>query len=309
MFTYIISKLEKFLDKSSIFINEPMKNHTSFKVGGPVDLLLTPNTEQQIKEILLLLASKKIPFFIMGNGSNLLVSDDGFRGVVIKIYNNFNDCKVEENILNAQSGILLSKLSKIALENNLGGLEFASGIPGTLGGAVTMNAGAYSGEMKDVLISAHVIDKSGNIFEIVNGDLQLGYRTSAIDKQDLIVLSSKVKLNSTPFDEIKGRIDDLDYKRKSKQPLEWPSAGSTFKRPEGYFAGKLIEDSGLRGYQLGGAQVSEKHCGFVINKDNATATDIINLIHHVQKVVNENYGVKLETEVKYLGPQGVTSLN
>lgn len=301
MFKYVISKLETILDRNSLFIDEPMKNHTSFKVGGPVDLLLTPKTEQQIKEILLLLTIENIPFYIMGNGSNLLVSDYGFRGVVIKVYDNFKDSTIEGDIINAESGILLSTLSKVALSNNLGGLEFASGIPGTLGGAITMNAGAYGGEMKDILISAHVIDKKGHIFEIVNGDLQLGYRTSAIEKQDLIVLSSKIKLTPCPYDEIKARMDDLDYKRKSKQPLEWPSAGSTFKRPEGHYAGKLIEDSNLRGYQLGGAQVSDKHCGFVINKDNATASDVINLIHHVQTVVYENYGIKLDTEVKQLG--------
>lgn len=301
MIQYLISKLENILDKNSLYIDEPMKNHTSFKVGGPVDVLVMPKTEQEIKETLLLLTSENIPFYIMGNGSNLLVSDQGFRGVVIKIYDNYNSFEVKGNILNAKSGILLSKLSKVALENTLGGLEFASGIPGTLGGAITMNAGAYGGEMKDILISAHVIDKNGHIFEIENGDLQLGYRTSAIQQQDLIVLSSKVKLNSCPYEEIKARMDDLDYKRKSKQPLEWPSAGSTFKRPEGHFAGKLIEDSGLRGYQIGGAQVSEKHCGFVINKDNATASDVLNLIHHVQKVVFENYGVTLDTEVKQLG--------
>ncbi len=301
MFKYVISKLETILDRNSLFIDEPMKNHTSFKVGGPVDLLLTPKTEQQIREILLLLTLEDIPFYIMGNGSNLLVSDNGFRGVVIKVYDNFKDINIEGNIINAESGILLSTLSKVALNNNLSGLEFASGIPGTLGGAITMNAGAYGGEMKDILISAHVIDKKGHIFEIVNGDLQLGYRTSAIEKQDLIVLSSKIKLTPCPYDEIKARMDDLDYKRKSKQPLEWPSAGSTFKRPEGHYAGKLIEDSNLRGYQLGGAQVSDKHCGFVINKDNATASDVINLIHHVQTVVYENYGIKLDTEVKQLG--------
>lgn len=301
MFKYIISKLETILDKNSILIDEPMKNHTSFKVGGPVDLLLTPRTEQEIKEVLLLLTVEGIPFYIMGNGSNLLVSDNGFKGAVIKVYDNFKNYSIQDNIINAESGILLSTLSKVALNNNLSGLEFASGIPGTLGGAITMNAGAYGGEMKDILISAHVIDKSGHIFEIVNGDLQLGYRTSAIEKQDLIVLSSKMKLTPCPYDEIKTRMDDLDYKRKSKQPLEWPSAGSTFKRPEGHFAGKLIEDSNLRGYQLGGAQISDKHCGFVINKDNATASDIINLICHVQKVVHEKYGILLDTEVKQLG--------
>ncbi|MPW26376.1 UDP-N-acetylmuramate dehydrogenase [Alkalibaculum sp. M08DMB] len=298
---HILNKLETFLDKNSILIDEPMKRHTSFKVGGPVDILLIPKTEKEIKDILILLNNENFPFYIMGNGSNLLVSDKGVRGAVIKLSENYSNCEVQDSILNAQSGILLSELSQIALSNNLGGFEFASGIPGTLGGAVTMNAGAYGGEMKDILISAHVIDKKGNIFEIVNGNLQLGYRTSAIQVQDLIILSSKVKLSECSNNEIKEKMDDLEYKRKSKQPLEWPSAGSTFKRPEGYFAGKLIEDSGLRGFQLGGAQVSQKHCGFIINKDNATASDVINLIHHVQKVVYENFGVKLDTEVKQLG--------
>ncbi|MFZ7121706.1 MAG: UDP-N-acetylmuramate dehydrogenase [Eubacteriaceae bacterium] len=298
---HICCELQSIVEKVNFFSNEPMKNHTSFKVGGKVEILLTPNTEEQIKKILIILMKKNIPFYIMGNGSNLLVSDQGFNGVIIKIYNNFNNYSVEENIISAQSGILLSKLAKVALKSDLSGLEFASGIPGTLGGAVTMNAGAYGGEMKDVLISAHVIDKKGNISEIVNGNLKLGYRTSAIQANDLIVLSAKVKLKNASTKEISDLMKDLDRKRKSKQPLEWPSAGSTFKRPEGHYAGKLIEDSGLKGFRIGGAQVSEKHCGFIINKEKATAKDIDDLIRHVQTVIYKKFNVKLETEVKRLG--------
>ncbi|WP_303861583.1 UDP-N-acetylmuramate dehydrogenase, partial [Alkalibaculum bacchi] len=290
MIKYILSKLETFLDKKSLLINEPMKNHTSFKVGGPVDLMILPKTEDEVVNVLKLLASQPVPFYIMGNGSNLLVSDRGFSGVVIKLYDNYNDFSVNEDIITAKSGILLSKLAKVSLNHNLGGFEFASGIPGTLGGAVTMNAGAYGGEMKDVLISAHVVDRQGNISEIVNGHLELGYRTSSIQKKDLIVLSAKLQLKKAPYDDIKDKMNELDYKRKDKQPLEWPSAGSTFKRPEGHFAGKLIQDCGLRGYSIGGAQISEKHCGFVINKGGATASDIFNLIRHVQETVYEKFG-------------------
>lgn len=301
MIKYILSKLEAFMDKDSLLIDEPMKNHTSFKVGGPVDLMILPKTEDEIVNVLKLLASQPIPFYIMGNGSNLLVSDRGFSGVVIKLYDNYNDFSVDEDIITAKSGILLSKLAKVALNHNLGGLEFASGIPGTLGGAITMNAGAYGGEMKDVLISAHVVDRQGNILEIVNGNLELAYRTSSIQKKDLIVLSAKLQLKKAPYEEIKDKMNELDCKRKDKQPLEWPSAGSTFKRPEGHFAGKLIQDSGLRGYSIGGAQVSEKHCGFIINKGGATANDIFSLICHVQKTVYEKFGIHLDTEVKQLG--------
>lgn len=301
MIKYILSKLEDFMDKDSLLIDEPMKNHTSFKVGGPVDLMVLPKTEAEITNVLKVLTKVQVPFYIMGNGSNLLVSDKGFSGVVIKLYNNYNDFSVDEEIITAKSGILLSKLAKVALTHNLGGFEFASGIPGTLGGAVTMNAGAYGGEMKDVLVSAHVVDRQGNISEIVNGNLALAYRTSAIQKKDLIVLSAKLQLKKAPYEDIKEKIDELDHKRKDKQPLEWPSAGSTFKRPEGHFAGKLIQDCGLKGYSIGGAQVSEKHCGFIINKGGATASDIINLIRHVQATVYERFGVGLDTEVKRLG--------
>lgn len=301
MIKYILSQLETFMDKESLLIDEPMKNHTSFKVGGPVDLMIIPKTEDEIVNILKLLTNQKLPFYIMGNGSNLLVSDKGFSGVVIKLYDNYNDFSVDEDIITAKSGILLSKLAKVALRHNLGGFEFASGIPGTLGGAVTMNAGAYGGEMKDVLISAHVVDRQGNISEIVNGNLELAYRTSSIQKRDLIVLSAKVQLKKAPYEEIKSKMDELDYKRKDKQPLEWPSAGSTFKRPEGHFAGKLIQDCDLRGHSIGGAQVSEKHCGFIINKGGATASDILNLITHVQERVFEKFGIRLDTEVKKLG--------
>ncbi|MFZ7132199.1 MAG: UDP-N-acetylmuramate dehydrogenase [Eubacteriales bacterium] len=295
------SKLKEIVHNHDILFNEPMKNHTSFKTGGPVSVLLTPRSTEQIKNLLTLFKEDNIPFYIMGNGSNLLVSDEGFSGAIIKIYDNYNHYDIENHTITAQSGILLSKLAKIALSAKLTGFEFASGIPGTLGGAITMNAGAYDGEMKDVLISALVIDKEGSIFEIVNGDLKMGYRTSAIQQNDLIVLSSKISLTHGEYDEIKSKMDDYDHKRKTKQPLEWPSAGSTFKRPAGYYAGKLIQDCGLKGYQLGGAQVSDKHCGFIINKDNASAKDIMNLIKHVQETVSQKFSVHLETEIRQLG--------
>jgi len=301
MITTILNTLETFMEKDSLLINEPMKNHTSFKVGGLVDLMILPKTEEEIIKTLKLLSENNIPFYIMGNGTNLLVSDSGFFGVVIKLYKNYSDFEINGEIITAKSGILLSRLAKVALQHSLSGLEFASGIPGTLGGAVTMNAGAYGGEMKDVLIHTRVVDKSGNILDIDNEHLELDYRTSFLQKKELILLSAELQLKTASYDKIKATMQDLDHRRKDKQPLEYPSAGSTFKRPEGYFAGKLIEDCELKGYTIGGAQVSEKHCGFIINKGDATAKDISDLIRFVQETVYDKFGVHLETEVKRLG--------
>lgn len=293
--------LGNIVGEENVKVNEPMKNHTSFKIGGPADFLVTPCSVQSLCEVIKLCNREKLPIFIMGNGTNLLVSDKGIRGVVVKIYDNLNRYTVKEDCIEAYGGILLSKLSNIALENELTGLEFASGIPGTLGGAVAMNAGAYGGEMKDVVVETEFIDKDGNLSIIRGDEHQFGYRTSFIQKQSAIAVRSVIQLKKGERAAIKALIDDLTARRQDKQPLEMPSAGSVFKRPEGYFAGKLIEECGLRGYSIGGAQVSEKHCGFIVNKGNATSKDIIDLIRHIQKTVKEKFGVDLQTEIRIVG--------
>lgn len=289
------------LGEDNIKIDEPMKNHTSFKLGGPADILLTPRDTDHLRSVISICNSQDIPFFIMGNGTNLIVRDKGIRGVVIKIYENFCDYSLEGELLTAGAGLRLSRVANIALDNELAGLEFASGIPGSLGGAVAMNAGAYIGEMKDVVIKTEYMDALGNLIVIEGEDHKFGYRTSIIQQSHGIVISTKMKLKKGNKTEIKNLMDDLNKRRKDKQPLSLPSAGSIFKRPAGYYAGKLIEDSGLRGFRVGGAQVSEMHCGFIVNADNATAEEVINLISHVQRTVKDKFGVQLEREVRIIG--------
>lgn len=294
-------KLTDTIDKEYIYIDEPMKKHITFRVGGNADYFVTPKTVEDIKKVIALCKNEGIPYYILGNGSNLLVSDQGYRGVIIQIYKEMSDIKIEGNYVKAQAGALLSKIGSQAFEYGLTGFEFAAGIPGTLGGAVVMNAGAYGGEMKDIIEEVLVLTPEGKILKLKNEELELGYRTSIISKKNYIVLEAIIRLESGDKDVIKQRMDELRFQRTSKQPLEFPSAGSTFKRPEGYFAGKLIQDAGLRGFQVGGAQVSEKHCGFVINKDNATAADVMELMRQVSAIVREKFGVELEPEVKQLG--------
>jgi UDP-N-acetylmuramate dehydrogenase len=298
---YIYEKLIQILDKEDILVDEPMKNHTSFKVGGSADILVKPKTEDQIKKIISLVKDEKVPFFLMGNGSNLLVKDNGIRGIVIKISENFSEFKIEGNIVEAQSGILLSIVAKSILRSSLAGFEFASGIPGTLGGALAMNAGAYGGEMKDIVKSVRVIDMDGNIFEFENEEMKFGYRRSIITDKNYIALSAKLDLKPGSYEEIRDKMNELTQKRTTKQPLSMPSAGSTFKRPTGHFAGKLIEDCGLRGLTLRGAQVSEKHCGFVVSLGETTAKDVLNLIYVIKSTVYAKFGVMLEEEVKIVG--------
>lgn len=293
--------LVKVLDEDQIKPEEPMKNHVTFRVGGPADFFVTPKNYEELSWVLKCCAKYEMPCYIMGNGSNLLVSDQGYRGVVIQLFRQLNDIQCEGNVIRAQAGALLSAVANRALEEKLTGFEFAAGIPGTLGGACVMNAGAYGGEMKDVLKSVTVLTREGERITLQKNELELGYRTSIIAKMDYIVLEAEIELKAGASEEIKAVMDDLKERRTTKQPLEYPSAGSTFKRPEGYFAGKLIQESGLQGFQVGGAQVSEKHCGFVINKDQATAADIAELIRQVQDRVEEKFGVRLETEVKRLG--------
>ena len=289
------------LNENQILEAEPMSRHTTFRIGGPAELFLVPKSTEEIAGIFKICREEGIPWFVLGNGSNLLVSDKGYQGVVIQLYKGFGEVKVQGCQITAQAGALLSQIAAAAREESLTGFEFAGGIPGTLGGAVVMNAGAYGGEMKDVIKEVTVLTREGEIRTLQAEELAMGYRTSAIKEAGYIVLSAVLSLEKGDKEQIKARMQELAGMRSSKQPLQYPSAGSTFKRPEGYFAGKLIMDSGLRGYQVGGAQVSEKHCGFVINTGNATARDVRNLMADVQRIVEEKYGVKLEPEVKFLG--------
>lgn len=284
----------------NILRNEMMKNHTSFKIGGPADIMILPKTIDDIVFSVDYCKKHNIKHLIIGNGSNLLVSDRGIRGVVIKIADNFSDVTIEETKVKAQSGILLSRLAKLIMNESLEGFEFASGIPGTLGGAVAMNAGAYGGEMKDIITGASILDNDGRVIYLNKEDLKLGYRNSIIQEKNYTVLEVDMELNRGDFEKIKNITDDLTKRRTTKQPLHLPSAGSTFKRPEGYYAGKLIEDSGLKGVRIGDAQVSDIHCGFVVNLGNSTFEDVYNLIKLIQKVVMDKFGVELETEVKII---------
>lgn len=296
----LVKDIVQILGKENVLVDEPMKNHTTFKIGGLCDVFVKPTTIEQLREVIKLLKENDINYYIVGNGSNLLVSDDGYRGVIINLFNNFSEITVNDNTITASAGALLGKIGHVALENGLKGFEFATGIPGTLGGAVVMNAGAYGGEMKDVLVSATVLNKDGDIITLSNEELELGYRSSIIEKNEYIVVSADIRLQKGSKEEIKALIQELATKRREKQPLEYPSAGSTFKRPKDNFAGKLIMDAGLRGYTVGGAMVSEKHCGFVINKDNATCEDVIKLTEDVKEKVKEQFGIELELEVKKL---------
>jgi UDP-N-acetylmuramate dehydrogenase len=296
-----VGRIKEIVGSENVKLDEPMKNHTSFKVGGPADILVTPVSVLQLSQLMKFCKSENVPVFVMGNGTNLIVKDKGIRGVVIKIYDNLNEFTVKDDIITAYAGVLLSKISMAAYENGLAGLEFASGIPGTLGGAVAMNAGAYGGEMKDVIIETEFMDRDGEIRVIRNDEHQFGYRTSLIQKLSGIVIKSSMKLKKGNKEEIKALMDDLTKRRQDKQPLEMPSAGSVFKRPEGYFAGKLIEDCGLRGYRIGGAEVSNKHCGFIVNSGNAKAKDILDLIQYIQNTVKMKFGVEMQTEVRIVG--------
>lgn len=294
-------KLTEVINREQIFIDEPMKKHTTFRIGGPADYFLVPEDKEQVQRITAICKEENVPYYIIGNGSNLLVSDKGYRGAIIQIYKEMSRMDAEGTVIKAQAGVSLSKIANEALKEGLTGFEFAAGIPGTLGGACVMNAGAYGGEMKDVLLDVTVLTPEGEMLTIQKENLELGYRTSIIARKNYIVLEASIELQHGDKKEIKARMDELKEKRTGKQPLEYPSAGSTFKRPEGYFAGKLIQDAGLRGFQVGGAQVSEKHCGFVINKDNAAASDIVELMKQVADKVEDKFGVRLEPEVKRLG--------
>lgn len=297
----IIKKFCDLLGEERVFTGEAMSRHTTFKIGGPADYFLMPDKDTDVGRIVKICKESAIPYFILGNGSNLLVGDGGYRGAVIQIYKNMSAVIVEGTEITVQAGALLSSVAAAAKNAALTGFEFAGGIPGTMGGAVVMNAGAYGGEMKDVLTEVTVMDEEGEIVTLPADKLELGYRTSIIKTAGYIVLEAKLQLKEGNPEVIRETMKDLTIRRTTKQPLEYPSAGSTFKRPEGYFAGKLIMDSGLAGYQVGGAQVSEKHCGFVINAGGATARDVRTLMDNVRDIVYKKYGVTLEPEVKFLG--------
>ncbi len=297
----IKKKFSELLGKERVLLEEPMNRHTTFRIGGPAEVFLMPESYEQLREALLLCKEENLPFFILGNGSNLLVSDRGYRGVIIQMDRNMGAVCLEGNEIRACAGALLSSIAAAARKASLTGFEFAGGIPGTLGGAVMMNAGAYGGEIKDVLKQVTIMTREGEIRTLPVEELEMGYRTSIIKKAGYIVLEAVISLEKGREEEIMAKTRELAEKRSEKQPLEYPSAGSTFKRPEGYFAGKLIMDSGLKGYRVGGAQVSEKHCGFVINTGGATAEDVKQLMDHVTCTVKEKFGVTLEPEVRFLG--------
>ncbi len=292
---------EEILGAENVLQNELMSKHTTFKIGGAADWFLMPQTKEQIAEVLKLVKTEKLPCFILGNGSNLLVGDKGIRGIVICLYKKMDDINVQGDRIYVQSGALLSKLSNAALAAGLSGVEFASGIPGTVGGALFMNAGAYEHEISEVVETVEYMDAEGNIFEMSASQCGFGYRKSVFSENDYVILGCTLRLKKADKEEIKALIGDYTQRRVSKQPLEKPSAGSTFKRPAGYFAGGLIEQAQLKGYTIGGAQVSEKHAGFIINKGGATARDVLELIEYVKKTVFEMSGVMLEPEVKMIG--------
>ena len=290
----------KIVNSQDIKIDEPLKNYTMTKLGGNADILVMPSTEDEVAEVVKYAHLNNVPIFLLGNGSNMVIRDGGIRGIVLNL-SKLDEIRIEGTTVYAQSGALIKDVSKAAAAKSLTGLEFSCGIPGSIGGAMAMNAGAYGGEINDVIVSCKVLTKAGEVLNLSKEQLELGYRKSIIAKNGYYVLSSIFKLENGDKETIDATIADLTFKRESKQPLEYPSAGSVFKRPPGYFAGKLIQDSGMQGKGVGGAEVSTKHAGFIINKGNATATDYIETIHMVQKAVKEKFNVDLETEVKIVG--------
>lgn len=293
-------KLKTIVSADAILVNEPMSKHTTFRIGGNADVFVSPEVSQ-VSDLIALAKEYEVPVTVIGNGSNLLVGDKGIRGLVLSFGKEAEAIHLEGNRMTVAAGTILAKAAAEAAKNSLTGLEFAAGIPGSFGGAIVMNAGAYGGEMKDVVISAKVLTPTGEIKELSNEELELSYRHSCIPEEDYIVLEATLELEPGEESAIREKMADFKNRRVEKQPLEYPSAGSTFKRPEGYFAGKLIQDANLRGYQVGGAQVSEKHCGFVINKGNATAADVLQLIQDVKRIVYDTFQVELEPEVKMIG--------
>ncbi len=296
-----LNDIYRVIRQEQVRLNEPLKTYTSFKIGGPCDYFIEPESADQISQVLKACDKHGIPVFLLGNGSNLLVTDKGYRGAVIHLYQNFNDVSIEGTQIKAQVGVSLAALSGAAARESLTGLEFASGIPGTLGGAVFMNAGAYGGEMKQVVTGVLAVSRQGQMRTYTLDELEFGYRHSKLQDNGDIALEVTMELKPGNETDIKAVMKELNGRRKDKQPLEFPSAGSTFKRPEGYYAGKLIMDAGLSGYRIGDAMVSDKHCGFVINAGQATFEEVYSLIQYIQTRVLDAYGVELEREVKIVG--------
>lgn len=295
-----IKELKTIVEPERLLPEEPMSRHTTFRIGGPAQLMITPDL-RQLPEVVAWCRGRDVPYTVIGNGSNLLVGDGGVRGVVIALCSPAGGIELEGNVLTAEAGALLSKTAHRAAEAGLTGMEFAAGIPGSLGGAVVMNAGAYGGEMKDIVASVQVLTPEGEVVWKDAADMEFGYRHSAVMESGDIVLAARLVLQPGDPEKIRQRMDELRDQRVSKQPLEYPSAGSTFKRPEGYYAGKLIMDAGLRGFRVGDAQVAEKHCGFVVNRGHATAREVDELMREVRRVVMERFGVELEPEVRRIG--------
>lgn len=297
-----IERLRSVTSPAAVSTNEPLCEHTSFRIGGPADVFAQPSDEGELINTVKLCLEEKVPYYVLGNGTNVLASDSGFRGVIIQICRRFDRIECEGGTIEAYAGATLAAIANTARNNSLTGMEFASGIPGSLGGAVLMNAGAYGGEMKDIIASVTVYSPSEDRIKTLTGDeMDFGYRKSRIKGTDEIVISAVIELKKGDPEAIKEKMEELKVQRTTKQPLEYPSAGSTFKRPEGYFAGKLIMDAGLKGFSVGGAQVSEKHCGFVINTGGATAKDVKSLMEQVSDKVEAEFGVRLEPEVIFLG--------
>ena len=297
-----VKELEEKINKDSIKYNEPMKNHTTIKIGGPADIMVIPSNEEEIIYTLNMAKKYNIPVTIMGNGSKLLVTDKGIRGIVLKISSKFSNYSIDEEYVTALSGMSMPKLSRIAMAEGLSGLEFACGIPGNLGGGVRMNAGAYDSEIANILCETKYIDDNLNIETIDNKAHDFGYRHSFfMDHPSYVIIEVKLKLNKANIEDIKAKCDENTKLRKEKQPLEYPNSGSTFKRPKGLFVGTMLQELGLKGYIIGGAQVSEKHAGFIVNRGDATAKDVIDLIEYIKKLVLEKYNVKLENEIEVIG--------
>lgn len=297
----VIRALEKFVPRGDICLQEPMQKHTTFRIGGPADCFVQIENKEQLIRLQRYLKQLGMPFFMLGNGSNLLVSDKGYQGIVLQIGQKMSKIEVDGNVITAQAGAVMSQVARAALEHGLTGLEFASGIPGTIGGGVVMNAGAYDGELSGVVTQVNVVNSEGECMELENDSMEFGYRTSIIRNNSFTVTEVILKLEEGDREQIRAKMEDLAARRREKQPLEYPSAGSTFKRPRGNFAGKLIMDAGLRGFQIGGAKVSEKHCGFIVNTGNATAEDVRDVISEVRKQVKERFHVDLEPEILFLG--------
>lgn len=296
-------ELLEILPADIIKLNEPMKNHTSFQIGGPVDLMILPQSSEQTARAYVWCQRNQVPLFVFGLGSNLLVREKGFRGVAIKIGHDLSKVRTDGDSIEAEAGISLADLTLLAAEHGLSGLEFAEGIPGSLGGAVVMNAGAYNGEMKEIVSEVTVVDGKGDLQILFNRDLEFSYRRSRLQNNNYIVISVRLQLHPGDPYTIKRRMAELQQQRQQKQPLDMPSGGSTFRRPEGFFVGPMLEQLGLKGFGIGGAQVSEKHAGFIVNKGNATADDVLNLITYIQKRVQQKYHVDLQTEILIIGEE------